>query len=125
MLRSSVERRPIAETSPKAPLEMWRHIPYSPIQSPIVVSPSSLRIFLIVKNALPEFGFLSLGVYMIVEQGTYTLRPGSLRQFLSLYEAEGLEVQRHALGNLLGYFVTEVGNLNQVTQLWGFCTTIV
>ncbi|WP_439672390.1 NIPSNAP domain-containing protein [Cupriavidus necator] len=59
---------------------------------------------------------------MIIEQRTYTLKPGSVHQFLALYEAEGLEIQRGALGNLLGYFVTETGELNRVVQLWGFHT---
>jgi hypothetical protein len=59
---------------------------------------------------------------MIIEQRTYTLKPGTMHQFLALYEAEGLEIQRGALGNLIGYFVTETGELNRVVQLWGFET---
>lgn len=57
---------------------------------------------------------------MIVEQRTYQLRPGKLHEFLKAYEAEGLQIQRATLGNLLGYFSTEVGELNCVVQLWGF-----
>lgn len=57
---------------------------------------------------------------MLVEQRTYELKPGSLNEFLRAYEAEGLAIQRAALGNLLGYFVTEVGALNRVVQLWGY-----
>ncbi|WP_341317536.1 NIPSNAP family protein [Paraburkholderia sp. IMGN_8] len=59
---------------------------------------------------------------MIIEQRTYTLKPGTVHQFLALYEAEGLEVQSSALGNLVGYFTTETGELNRVVQLWGFST---
>lgn len=59
---------------------------------------------------------------MIVEQRTYTLKPGTIQQFLKLYENEGLEIQSGALGNLIGYFVTETGELNRVVQLWGFTT---
>lgn len=57
---------------------------------------------------------------MIIEQRTYELKPGSVGEFLKAYEAEGLAVQSEALGRLLGYFVTEVGELNRVVQLWGF-----
>lgn len=57
---------------------------------------------------------------MIIEQRTYELKPGSLHEFLAAYEAEGLVIQREALGQLLGYFVSEVGELNRVVQLWGF-----
>jgi len=57
---------------------------------------------------------------MIVEQRIYELKPGSAHAFLKAYEAQGLELQRNALGNLLGYFISEVGDLNRVIQLWGF-----
>jgi NIPSNAP len=57
---------------------------------------------------------------MIIEQRVYELKPGSLHEFLKAYEAEGLTTQCEALGNLLGYFISEVGELNRVVQLWGF-----
>lgn len=57
---------------------------------------------------------------MIIEQRTYELKPGSLHEFLRAYEAEGLAIQSEALGRLLGYFVSEVGELNRVVQLWAF-----
>jgi hypothetical protein len=57
---------------------------------------------------------------MLIEQRIYQLRPGKLHEFLRLYEAEGLAIQSDVLGNLIGYFSTEVGELNCVVQLWGF-----
>ncbi|MES2534489.1 MAG: NIPSNAP family protein [Pseudomonadota bacterium] len=59
---------------------------------------------------------------MIVEQRIYQLRPGAMHEFLKIYEAEGLALQSAALGRLLGYFVSEIGDLNRVIQLWGFDT---
>ncbi len=59
---------------------------------------------------------------MIVEQRTYQIRPGKLHEFLKVYEEEGLAIQHTALGNLLGYFSTEIGELNCVVQLWGFAS---
>lgn len=57
---------------------------------------------------------------MIVDQRTYTLQIGMLRDFLALYAAEGLAVQAEHLGPPLGYFTTEVGDLNQVVHLWAY-----
>jgi hypothetical protein len=57
---------------------------------------------------------------MIVEMRTYTLHPGKVPEYLKLYEAQGLAVQTRVLGNLIGYFFTEIGPLNQVVHLWGY-----
>ena len=58
---------------------------------------------------------------MLVEERHYVLRtPYGPQDYLALYEAEGLAIQRDALGNLLGYFHTEVGELNSMVHLWGY-----
>ncbi|MGA7833816.1 MAG: NIPSNAP family protein [Acidimicrobiales bacterium] len=57
---------------------------------------------------------------MIVEERTYTLHPGKTAAYLKAYEEVGLEVQRAILGNLIGYFTTEIGTLNQIVHLWGY-----
>lgn len=57
---------------------------------------------------------------MIVEQRTYRFKPGAVPQFMTLYEAKGLALQKRVLGNLLGYFVTELGPLNETVHLWGY-----
>lgn len=57
---------------------------------------------------------------MIVDERTYTLYPGKVPEFYELYQAEGLEVQKRYLGNLLGFFQTEFGELNQIVHLWGY-----
>ncbi|WP_148254168.1 NIPSNAP family protein [Aidingimonas lacisalsi] len=57
---------------------------------------------------------------MLVDLRTYTMVPGRLKAFLELYEREGLPIQQKHLGNLLGYFVTETGDLNQVVHMWGY-----
>lgn len=59
---------------------------------------------------------------MIIEKRTYQLKPGAMPEFLKIYEAEGLRLQSDTLGRLLGYFVSEVGELNRIVQLWGFDT---
>ncbi|MBC5784638.1 NIPSNAP family protein [Ramlibacter sp. USB13] len=57
---------------------------------------------------------------MIVDQRTYTIQIGLVRDFLALYAAEGLPVQSEHLGPPLGYYTTEVGEVNEVVHLWQY-----
>lgn len=57
---------------------------------------------------------------MIVEERTYTTHPGKWRAYLRLYEAEGLAIQRRILGRMVGYYHTDIGELNQIVHLWAY-----
>ncbi len=57
---------------------------------------------------------------MIVDHRTYTFKPGTLGKWLAKYEAEGLAIQKQYLGEFLGMFTTEIGNLHQVVFMWGY-----
>jgi len=57
---------------------------------------------------------------MISDHRTYTFRPGTVRKWLDKYEREGLPIQRKYLGEFVGMFTTEVGNLHQVVFLWAY-----
>jgi hypothetical protein len=57
---------------------------------------------------------------VIVDHRTYSVRPGKLNTWVELYEKYGLPVQEKHLGRLLGFFVTEVGPLNQVVFMWAY-----
>ncbi|NGM86262.1 NIPSNAP family protein [Parapusillimonas sp. SGNA-6] len=57
---------------------------------------------------------------MLVEERIYTCHCGMALQYVRMYEAEGLAIQRPILGKLLGYFTTELGALNQVVHLWAY-----
>ncbi len=57
---------------------------------------------------------------MIVEERDYRLHPGKVAEYLKRYEAEGLAIQRPILGNLIGYFHTDMGELNRIVHLWGY-----
>ncbi|WP_321967827.1 NIPSNAP family protein [Burkholderia cepacia] len=59
---------------------------------------------------------------MIIEYRNYQLKPGTLQEFIKIYEAEGLHVQTSALGELIGYFYSEVGDLNRIVQVWRFAS---
>lgn len=57
---------------------------------------------------------------MIIEERDYRIKPGKIGQFVSTYEKHGLPIQQELLGTFLGYFTTEVGELNHVVALWGY-----
>ena len=57
---------------------------------------------------------------MIVEERIYTLKPGKAPEYLRLYEQEGMAIQRPILGNLVGYYSTEIGPLNTVVHMWAY-----
>ena len=57
---------------------------------------------------------------MIVDYRAYTFKSGSVPTFLRMFEEEGLGIQQRICGRFLGIFRTEVGNLNEVIQMWGY-----
>lgn len=58
---------------------------------------------------------------MIVEERMYVLHTWvDVNEYLSIYEKEGLSVQKPILGGLIGYFLTEIGTMNQLVHLWGY-----
>lgn len=58
---------------------------------------------------------------MFVEQRTYVLHTGvRLSDYLEAYETIGLPAQRRILGGFLGYFVSDIGTLNQLMHLWAY-----
>jgi NIPSNAP protein len=57
---------------------------------------------------------------MFVEQRLYTCAPGNTGEFLKVYEEEGRAPQTQHLGQPVGYYISEIGPLNQVTTLWAY-----
>jgi hypothetical protein len=57
---------------------------------------------------------------MFYELRTYRLKVGSLPAYLKLVQETGLSIQNGHLGQLIGYFLTEIGPLNQIVHLWAF-----
>lgn len=57
---------------------------------------------------------------MIVEERIYLTHPGKLPEFLKLYESEALPLQLKYLENMVGFFTTEIGTLNQVVHMWKY-----
>lgn len=60
---------------------------------------------------------------MIVEQRCYVLHAtATVTDYLDVFRREGLEIQRQTLGGLIGYFTTEVGELNAIVSLWEYAS---
>jgi len=57
---------------------------------------------------------------VIVEERIYTLEVGKTAEYLRLYEQEGMPIQTRILGNMIGYFSSEIGELNLVVHMWGY-----
>ncbi|MSO64632.1 MAG: NIPSNAP family protein [Alphaproteobacteria bacterium] len=57
---------------------------------------------------------------MVIDYRCYTFRPGTVPTFLQLAESEGVPIQKQILGNFIGMFRTEIGNVNQVIHMWGY-----
>ena len=57
---------------------------------------------------------------MITDIRTYTLVPRKMARYLELFERHALPVmKRHGL-ELMGYYVSHIGPLNQVMHLWRY-----
>jgi hypothetical protein len=57
---------------------------------------------------------------MVVDFRAYTLKPGAAGTFLELFQAEGLEPQQRILGNFMGLYRTEFGDINQIVMMFGY-----
>jgi hypothetical protein len=57
---------------------------------------------------------------MIVEERVYTLQAGKVPEYLAAYAAEGIRIQTGHLGNMVGYYATEIGPLNVVVHMWAY-----
>ncbi len=57
---------------------------------------------------------------MIIEERIYTCHCGKAQQYVKAYQREGLAIQRPILGHLVGYFLSDIGDLNQVVHMWAY-----
>ena len=57
---------------------------------------------------------------MYVEERMYTLQAGKADEYFKNYEEFGLKVQAKYLPNMVGYYKSEIGELNLVVHLWAY-----
>ncbi len=56
----------------------------------------------------------------VIDLRIYTIRPRGMSDYLKLFEELALPLALKHLGEPLGYYVTQIGPLNQVVHLWAF-----
>ncbi|MCH9671814.1 MAG: NIPSNAP family protein [Gammaproteobacteria bacterium] len=57
----------------------------------------------------------------VYEMRTYTFYVGKLADAAQLYETQGWPaIEKHHGGRLVGYFMSDIGGLNQLVHLWKF-----
>jgi len=54
---------------------------------------------------------------MVVDFRQYTLKTGAVQAFLEMFQGEGLEPQRRILGNFMGLYRTEIGDVIRARYL--------
>jgi hypothetical protein len=59
-------------------------------------------------------------VGLIVEERSYHVFTGKLPEVVRLYAEEGTAVQQEILGNLVGAFTVDVGDVSTIVHLWGY-----
>jgi NIPSNAP len=57
---------------------------------------------------------------MFYEIRTYTFKPLRGADWLALYKTEGLPLQQEFLGQLIGFFTTEIGDISQIVHIWAY-----
>lgn len=57
---------------------------------------------------------------MFYEIRSYRLKNGALPAYLKVVEEEGIAIQKKHLGDLIGYFFSEIGPINEIVHIWGF-----
>jgi hypothetical protein len=55
---------------------------------------------------------------MLFDHRTYTVRVGTLRKQLALYEKHGFEAQKRHFGEPLAWLVSETGDVNTYVHIW-------
>jgi hypothetical protein len=55
---------------------------------------------------------------MLLDHRTYTVRPGTLRKQIALYEKHGLASQTRHFGPPLAWLVSETGDVNTYIHIW-------
>lgn len=57
---------------------------------------------------------------MYYEMRTYRLKNGSIPEYLAAVGETGIAIQKKHLGNLIGYFYSEIGPINEIVHIWAF-----
>ena len=59
---------------------------------------------------------------MFYEIRIYSMKNGGIPEYLKVVGEEGIAIQKKHLGNLVGYFSSEIGPVNEIVHIWGFAS---
>lgn len=57
---------------------------------------------------------------MILDERSYRIQPAHVADYLAMYEVEGMAIQVGHLGDLIGWFTTDSGMVNEVVHIWRY-----
>ena len=57
---------------------------------------------------------------MFYEIRSYRLKNGAVPAYLKVVEEEGIAIQTKHLGELVAYFFSEIGPINEIVHIWAF-----
>ena len=57
---------------------------------------------------------------MFFEMRTYQLKNGTLPEYLRVVGETGISIQKRHLGQLVGYYFSEIGPINQIVHIWAY-----
>jgi hypothetical protein len=57
---------------------------------------------------------------MILDERTYAIYPAHVKEYLRVYVEEGMALQISHLGDLVGWFTTDAGVVNEVVHMWRY-----
>jgi hypothetical protein len=57
---------------------------------------------------------------MFYEIRTYRLKNGGIPEYLKVVGETGIAIQKKHLGELVGYFFSEIGPINEIVHIWAF-----
>ena len=57
---------------------------------------------------------------MILDERSYAIWPQYVKDYLRIYETEGMALQVSHLGDLIGWFTTDTGVVNEVVHIWRY-----
>ncbi|MEZ0053773.1 hypothetical protein ABIA30_004806 [Mycobacterium sp. MAA66] len=60
---------------------------------------------------------------MIVEERVYTMVPGGVSRYVKLWHEFGSEAQIDCLGEPIGMYTCDIGDINALTYLWQYDST--
>jgi len=57
-----------------------------------------------------------------IEIRTYQIKNGHISAYLKAVEQTGIAIQQKHLGTLIGYYVSEIGPINEIVHIWAYAS---